>query len=85
MKRNSEAQGSKVRQTLNSGKSSSGLSIHHQDSTASLKKKTTKIPEDETEKRGLEKQAIKKPKNNTFSAQNLKAFPSLEEQKTQIS
>ena len=48
MKRNSEAQGSKVRQTLNSGQSSSGLSIHHQDSTASLKKKTTKKPEDET-------------------------------------
>ena len=85
MRRNSEAQGSKVRQALNSGQSSSGLSIHHQDSTASLKKKTTKKPEDETEKREFEKQAIKKPKLDTFNAQNLKAYPSLEEQKMQIS
>ena len=76
MRRNSEAQGSKVRQTLNSGQSSSGLSIHHQDSTASLKKKTTKKPEDEKEKRELEKQAIKKTKLVTTKTQNVKARPS---------
>ena len=76
MKHNSAAQGNKVRQAQNSGQSPFGLSIHPQGNTASLKKKTPKKPEDETEKRRLEKQAIKKTKLVTTKTQNVKARPS---------